>query len=93
MDMFVDVICQYTKDGRLIPLRVRMQDEDGMYQTFTIKGYKELSHAGEYKTPYGTISHTLNWHFLCQIQVFNRLVTIELFFNGSDHLWRVVHTS
>ncbi len=90
LNQFVDVICQYTKDGKIIPLRVRLQDEDGLYQTFTIKKYKELSHAGEYKTPYGTTSHTSNWNFLCQVQVLNRLLTIELFFNGRDNLWKAV---
>lgn len=90
---FADVICQYTRDGRIIPLRVRLQDDDGMYQTYTIKSYKELSHAGSYKTPYGTISHSSNWNFLCRVQILDKLITMELFFNGSDNLWRIVRIS
>lgn len=89
-DRFVDVICQYTKDGRLIPLRVRLQDDDGLYQAYSIKSYKEISHSGEYRTPYGTISHTPHWHFLCKIQIMDKIVTTELFFNGSDNIWRIV---
>jgi len=92
-DKFVDVICQYTKDGHIIPLRVRLQDDDGLYQVYSIKSYKELSHAGEHMTPYGTIVHTPNWNFLCQVQVFNKLINIELFFNGSDHVWRIVRSN
>lgn len=90
LDKFVDVICQYTKDGQLIPLRIKIKDEDGMYQTFTIKRYKELSHAGNHTTPYGTINHSLHWNFLCQVQVLNKLINIELFFNGNDHLWKII---
>lgn len=36
---FVDVICQYTTKGEIIPLRIRIHDEDGVYQTFVIKAY------------------------------------------------------
>lgn len=92
-DKFIDVICQYTKEGQIIPLRLRFQDEDGLYQIYNVKGYKELSRAGKYKTPYGTISHTSNWRFLCQIQVLSRLVNVELFFNSNDNLWKIVSVS
>lgn len=87
---FIDVICEYTSEGQIIPMRLRFQDEDGMYQTYTIKGYKELSRASEYKTPYGTISHSSIWKFLCQIQVLNKLISVELFFNANDNLWKLV---
>ena len=33
----VDVICQHNKDGSMIPMRVRLTDEDGAVQTYTIK--------------------------------------------------------
>lgn len=92
IDNFVDVICQYTREGKVIPLRVRMRDEDGIYHEYTIKKYKEASHSGSFQTPYGFFSHTLNWDFLCQIQVFDRLITIELFFNGSDQVWRIIRS-
>lgn len=92
-DKFIDVICQYTTDGTIIPLKIRIKDEDGMYQVFAIKSYKELSHAGEYTSPYGTKTHSLNWSFLCQIQVVNKLLNVELFFNGTDHLWKIVSAS
>ncbi len=31
----VDVICQHNKDGSMIPMRVRLTDEDGAVQTYT----------------------------------------------------------
>lgn len=87
---FIDVICQHTKDGNIIPLRIRILDEDGIYQTFNIKGYKELSSPGRYTSPYGTIVHSNTWSFLCKIQVLNVQRQVELFYNSSDNLWRVV---
>lgn len=90
LDKFIDVICQYSKDGKIIPLRVKLQDDDGIYHEYNIKKYKEITHAGDFRTPYGFFSHSLNWEFLCQIQVINRMITIHLFFNGSDQVWRVI---
>ncbi len=40
----VDVICQHNKDGSMIPMRVRLTDEVGAIQTYTIKNYEDLSH-------------------------------------------------
>ena len=31
----VDVICQHNKDGSMIPMRVRLTDEDGAVQTLS----------------------------------------------------------
>ena len=42
----IDFICQHCKDGSIIPLRFRVDDEDGVQQEFTIKGYKNKSECG-----------------------------------------------
>ena len=42
----IDLICQHCKDGSIIPLRFRVDDEDGVQQEFTIKGYKDKSECG-----------------------------------------------
>ena len=43
----IDVICQHTKEGDIIPLRIRLVDEDGMLQTYNIKSYKDRTvHSG-----------------------------------------------
>lgn len=89
-NQFVDVICQYTKRGDMFPIRLRIQDEDGMFQTYTIKGYKQLSHPGTYTSPYGTLAHANAWRFLCRIQVLDSQKTVELFFNSTDNLWKIV---
>ena len=39
----VEVICQHTKESRIIPLRVRLEDEDGVLQTYNIKAYKDTT--------------------------------------------------
>ena len=86
---FVDVICQYTTKGDIIPLRIRIQDEDGVYQTFVIKAYKDLSATSSTLSPYGTKVHSPNWNFECKVQVFNMTHIINLFFNPKDCLWKI----
>lgn len=89
LNNFIDVICQYTADGNIIPLRIRVKDGDGEYHSFTIKGYKELSHPGEYISPYGTMVHSRNWSFECKIQVFDSVKLVNLFFNSNENLWKI----
>ncbi len=87
---YVDVICQYSKDGKIIPLRLRLTDEDGERQAFTIKQYRDL-------TPHeaGTVSDYVTYRnnnrtFECKIQVFGNLKTVKLFFNSNEHRWRII---
>ena len=28
----IDVMCTHTMDGKIIPMKIRLKDEDGMYQ-------------------------------------------------------------
>ncbi len=92
-NLFVDVICQHSKDGRIIPMRIRIQDDDGMLQSYTIKGYKELSRPEEHLTCYGTLAHSSNWIFLCRIQILNTYKNIELLYNSINNLWKITKIS
>ena len=47
----VDVICQHTKEGKLIPIKLRLQDDEEEFQTYVVKAYKNLSHIGSYIMP------------------------------------------
>ena len=39
----IDVICQHCKDGSIIPIKIRVQDEEQIYHTYMIKSYLELA--------------------------------------------------
>ena len=66
MDNKIDFICQHTMDGAVIPLRIRLRDEDGELQEYTIKGYRETSQ-------YGRITS-----FECQILVRDAIRVINI---------------
>ena len=83
----VDVICQHSADGTVIPLRVRLTDEDGQKQVFTIKEYMDLSHRGCYTTPDGVFVTDRNLMFECKIIVINVMKKITLYYSPSTTIW------
>lgn len=86
----VDVICQHTRDFKIIPMRVRIQDEDGEFHVYNIKSYKDTSPIGAYKLPNGMVVSKGIWSFDCKILVFNTLKNIRLFYNPSDNKWSII---
>ena len=46
MDKRIDLICQHTMEGKIIPLKLRFQDEDGELQEYSVKGYRDTSEFG-----------------------------------------------
>ena len=73
----VDVICQFTSEGGIIPIRIRVADEDGQYQTFNIKGYKENGHLQGIRS------------YLCKIQVLGTTRYVTLILSVADFTWHM----
>lgn len=83
----VDVICQHTREGNIIPLKIRVQDEEGEFQNYVVKGYKDLSHKGSYTMPNGVGVTSTIFPFECKIVVFERERIVHLYYNSLDHIW------
>ena len=86
----IDVICQHTKEGILIPIKLRVQDEEGEFQTYTVKAYKDLSAKGRYALPNGVIATNSIHPFACKISVFGTLRVVTVYYNRNDGIWRLV---
>ena len=82
----VDVICQHSRDGTLIPLKVRVTDEEGEYQTYYIKGYKDHSHQGSRTLPTGVFVTNNTIVFECEIISFGRKRKIWLYYEESHRM-------
>ncbi|MCR4611843.1 MAG: hypothetical protein K5644_08095 [Lachnospiraceae bacterium] len=81
----LDVICQHKKDGSIIPLKLRLQDEDGEYQSYMVKSYRQSGMSASAKPPhYSTVM------FECKINVFGRDKIIGISYNYTDGLWKVL---
>lgn len=73
--MSIDLICQHTREGNIIPLRIRVQDEDMEYQELNIKRYREKNEIGLIK-------------FECDVVVRDTKKTVTIF--SSDGLtWKI----
>ena len=83
-DTAVDVICQHSKDGRIMPIKVRVKDEDGEYQIYSIKNFREVPKQGAYTTIDGKYISNSVTVFECQIVSFGRKRQIRLYYSDND---------
>lgn len=89
IDKFADVICMHKRDGTIIPIKIRIEDDDGEFQTYKIKAYKDLTHYGNCTLPNGISISNYMWEFECKIEIFNIEKRIILHYNIRDNSWRV----
>lgn len=85
----VDVICLHEKDGTMVPLRIRVEDEEGMHQAYSIKGYRDLSHQGTRVMPDGVYVSDRTLVFECNITAFGRNKMIRLYYEPNNTVWRM----
>ena len=83
----VDVICQHSRNGEVIPLRLRVCDEEGELHAYTIKAYRDLTGRGAYTTQDGIYVTDHMLVFECRIPVFGRLRTVRLYYDQVRNLW------
>ena len=84
-----DVICLHTRDGKVIPIRFRVLDEDGLFQAYTIKEYRDLSGQGARTMPDGVYVADNTFVYECMISIFNRMRMIRLYYNPRSMVWKM----
>lgn len=89
-DIYTDVICQMNKEGKVIPLRIRFQDEDGQYQTYMIKSYMQINQGSNVTVSDDVVLPMQHKLFDCKIAVWGQLRTIRLFYNCTDSKWKII---
>ncbi|MCR5054682.1 MAG: hypothetical protein K6A69_07560 [Lachnospiraceae bacterium] len=85
----VDVICQFSADGHIMPIKIRTQDEEGEYQTFVIKQFKQVSLSTSETQHDGIYTSTDSIVFDCCITVFNVKRIIRLYFDKRYAVWHM----
>lgn len=75
-DNRIDLICQHCRDGRIIPIKIRIIGNDETVQEYVVKGYKKLE-SGNYVHAY-----------LCKIEVFGIERTVKIFYTSDEQIWR-----
>ena len=86
-----DVYCVHQKDGTIVPIKIRIEDEDGLMHSYQIKGYRMLDGEGNTILPSGVgIGSNTNLNFECKITVFEREWRIKLLYRKFDNKWLVI---
>lgn len=84
----IDVICQHTTDGKLIPIRIRLTDEDGQRQCFNVKGYRDYSDSKLKNDITGNPISTADiWAFDLRFQAFGTNRVIRVFYHLRSCVW------
>ena len=91
MDRRIGVICQNCRDGTIIPIKMRVTDEDQEVQQYLIKKYREITGHSKYTMPNGVVvtSDRIIRVFECKIEIFKKLKTVVIFYNPRDQIWMV----
>ena len=85
----VDVSSVHYKDGQVVPLRIRVEDEDGEEHTYSIKDYKDLSGRGAYTTSDGIYVTDRILHFECRIVVLGQIRRLRLYYHRNTEIWTI----
>lgn len=83
----VDVIAEFKHDGSIIPMRFRIMNEDGEYESYTIKAYKEVPKKGTYTTEDGIYICNDDLVFQCRIIILNTERIVRLYFRPKSNSW------
>lgn len=75
---YIEVISKFTIDGNIIPIKLKVKDEDGEFQSFMIKGYRSIVCNPSHKC------------FDCKIEVFDQERVVRIFYNGTEFKWRIL---
>ena len=81
----LDVICQHKKDGVIIPLKIRLQDEYGEYQSYMVKSYGQSGVSMSANHP-----NNSTIMFECMINAFDIDKIIGISYSFTDGLCKVL---
>lgn len=79
-DVAIDVICQFTRDGNIIPMKIRMPDDEGELQEYRIKEYREVEILAG-------VSSGGDAAFECKIEVYRRVRIIKILYSAYSRQW------
>ncbi len=85
----LDVICEHKADGSVIPLRFRIMNDDGEYEAYTIKGYRQVFRKDVYTTPDGVTVCSRDKVFECRVIILDMYRTVRLYFDTNNCSWRI----
>ncbi len=83
----IDVIAQFNHDGKIIPKRFQLMNEDGLKEAHTIKGYRPVPPKGAYTTVDGLFICNSTKLFECQVILHGMPKVVRLYFEPIGNTW------
>jgi len=87
----VDVILQNNTDGTIIPLRLRLEGEDGEKKQYRIMAYMDLSHQGARTFADGVYISNRDLAFRCKVLINDQIRIVNLYRKPSYESWFVTN--
>ena len=89
--MAIDCICQHNADGELIPMRIRIMDDVGEYQSYTIHECRQLDTAPGQITPEKVEVTIYDQVYECHVYVFGQDRMFRLYYDLSSRIpvWKI----
>ena len=87
----IDVICEHKHDGTTIPIKFRLKNEDGMWETYSIKAYRPNSNNYTHTTKDGLYVSGQTEIYECKVVIFGLERTVRLYHSpkGSLAEWKL----
>ena len=84
-----DVICQHKKDGTIIPLKLRIEDEDEKLQSYSIRSYRPMSLGGNVLLPNEVAVAKTIYRYECKLCIWGKEKIINLYYHTYEKVWYV----
>lgn len=84
----IDVICQHCKDGSIIPIKIRVQDDEQVNNVYIIKSYTAIT-ADKVMLPNESIVTSNILRYDCKIEVLGMVKRIRLHYDKSQVKWYI----
>ena len=86
----VDVICEIKSDGTVIPIRFRLLNEDGEFETYKISSYRPVPKQGTYTTKDKIYVSNSTEIFECRVTIFGLVRTVRLYYDPKNtSIWKL----
>ncbi|QFJ54243.1 hypothetical protein [Pseudobutyrivibrio xylanivorans] len=86
----VEVICIHKPDNTVVPLRFRLKNDDGEFETYTVSAFKPLPKNGTRTTKDGIyVSNSVDI-FECKVHIFGLERTVRLYYDPRiNNTWKL----
>ncbi len=86
----VDVICEHKSDGTIIPLKFRLMNEDGDYESYKITAYRPVPKQGAYTTKDNLYICNSMDVYECKVQIFGTVRIVRLYHEPTrSNAWKL----